>query len=225
MRHAIDHLFGRAVLHHLAVQFQPEVELLGVLHFIARDEPRADGAEAVGGFALGPLAGAFGLPSAFGDVVDHAIACHIFHGVFFSHIFGFAADDDAQFHFPIGFQRTARHDDCVIGAGKAAHLLGEHHRFGRHGEAGLRSVVGIVQANGDEFLRAGDAGTKPRLARHFGQARQVHFLDLGEQVGKCFGCDVFDHFGQIPDDAIFIQQAWLFLALRAIAQKFHLLVP
>src|SRR3546814_9170409 len=76
-----DHRLRRAVLAHDPVHAQPHLEVLRVGDLFARDEPRPDGSEAVGGLALGPLAATIGLEGALRDVVDHAVAVHVVHGV------------------------------------------------------------------------------------------------------------------------------------------------
>src|SRR5580704_9030122 len=76
-----DHGFGVATLILVVVYFQPHIQVLWVGDFVSGDQPRADGAEGVGTFAFGPLAGAFGLEGALRDVVDDAVAGYVGEGV------------------------------------------------------------------------------------------------------------------------------------------------
>src|SRR5690606_1059120 len=67
--HAEDHRARRPVLVPLAVDFEPEVELVPVRHFIGRHEPGADRSERIAALALDPLAAHLELERAFRDVV------------------------------------------------------------------------------------------------------------------------------------------------------------
>ena len=82
------------------------------------------------------------------------------------------------------------------GPGKAAHLLGEDDRLGRYLQAGFGGVVGIIEADGDEFLRIGDAGADARLAAHQRQGFGLGLLDAGEALGRDgFAADIVDQAG------------------------------
>src|SRR5690348_2879736 len=83
-----DHGAGIAVLAALAVDFEPEVEVLGVGDFVGGDEPGAQRAEGVAAFAFGPLAAAFLLEGAFADVVRDAVAGDVPRGVGFGDVLG-----------------------------------------------------------------------------------------------------------------------------------------
>src|SRR5262245_32634915 len=61
VEHPEHHGRRRTVLHPLAVDLEPEMEVLRVLHLIRGREPGAQRAERVVGLALGPLARTFGL--------------------------------------------------------------------------------------------------------------------------------------------------------------------
>ena len=86
--HAEDHRGGGAVLAALAVDFEPELEVLRVGDFVFGDEPGAEGAEGVAAFAFGPLAAAVFLERAFGDVVGDAVAGDVVEGVGLAYVFG-----------------------------------------------------------------------------------------------------------------------------------------
>ena len=64
----------RAVLAALAVDFEPQPQVLRVGHFVFGHQPGADRAERVAALALVPLAAAFDLELALGDVVHDAVA-------------------------------------------------------------------------------------------------------------------------------------------------------
>ena len=74
---AKDHSVGGAVLAALAVDFEPEFQVLRVGDFVFGDEPGAEGAEGVAAFAFGPLAAAVFLERAFADIVRNAVASDI----------------------------------------------------------------------------------------------------------------------------------------------------
>ena len=63
-----------AILVLVTVYFQPHFKILRVGDFVFGNQPGADRAEGVGAFAFGPLAGAFELEGALGEVVDYAVA-------------------------------------------------------------------------------------------------------------------------------------------------------
>ena len=56
---AEDHGAGGAVLPALAIDLEPQFEVLRIGDFVFGDKPRADRPERVAAFALGPLAAAF----------------------------------------------------------------------------------------------------------------------------------------------------------------------
>ena len=103
---AEDHRGGRAVLAALAVDFEPELQVLRVGDFVFGDEPGAERAEGVAAFAFGPLAAAVFLEGAFGDVVEDAVAGDIVERVRLAYVLGRLADDDAELDFPVGLRRS-----------------------------------------------------------------------------------------------------------------------
>jgi len=74
MRHVEDHRARVAVLAGFVVDPEAKAEVGRVGNFVGRDEPGAERVEGVAGFPLGPLAAAFELESAFGNVVGNAVA-------------------------------------------------------------------------------------------------------------------------------------------------------
>ena len=150
----------------------------------------------------------------------------MFQGVGFFDVLGAGSDDHAQFHFPVGFLGFRRNGHIIIGAGNAAHVLGEDHGFWRHFQAGFGGMVGIVQADGHEFLRICHAGADARGAAHQRQGFELELLELGQALGRNrLAGDVGDHFRQVPDLAGLVQNAGLFLALWSVTQKFHARSP
>ena len=56
-------------------------------------------------------------------------------------------------------------------------MLGKEDGLGWHGQVRFRRVIRIIEADGDEFLRIGDARTDAGITAH---QRQRFRLDLGE---------------------------------------------
>ena len=108
--HREDHRPRRAVLHPLAVDFEPEFQVLRIGDFVFGDEPGAEWAEGVAAFAFVPEAAAVFLERALGDVVRDAVAGDVVEGLGFADVLGPLADDDAELDFPIGLLRAARED-------------------------------------------------------------------------------------------------------------------
>ena len=72
-----------------------------VADFVWRHQPWAERAECVVRLALGPLAAALDLEEALRNVVADGVAGHMLQRIGFRDVFGFAADDDGEFDFPI----------------------------------------------------------------------------------------------------------------------------
>src|SRR3546814_10823855 len=64
------------------------------------------------------------------------------------------ADHDTQLDFPIGLGAAARDHDVVIGADEARNGLGEEDRFGWGLESGLARMIGLIEADREEFADA-----------------------------------------------------------------------
>jgi len=202
------------------------MEILRVLHLVGGHQPGPDGAEGVVGLALGPLAGAFDLEFALGEVVNGAIASHMLHGVGLLDILGAGADDHAEFHFPVRLLGFWRNGHIVIGPGEATGVLGENDGLRRHFQARFFGMVGIVEANGHEFLRVGDAGPDARGAAHQRQGFKLELPELGQALGRNgFAGDIRDDFRQVPDLSGLVQNARLFPALWPVTQEFHACSP
>src|SRR5215472_6063426 len=74
LRQGEDHGRGVAGLAALAVDVEPQAELLHIRDFILGDQPGAEWTEGVVRLTLGPLAAAFLLEVTLGDVVADAVA-------------------------------------------------------------------------------------------------------------------------------------------------------
>src|SRR6185437_3444894 len=155
-----DHGARVARLHALAVDVQPHIEVLHVADLVASHEPGTHGAEGVAALALVPGAAALRLVFPLGEVVDDAIPGDVLQGVTLLHITGRRTDHDTELDLPIGLLRSLRDHDFVIGSLQATHRLGEDYGLRGNGQIGLRSVIGVIQADGNEL--AGAAKGTPR---------------------------------------------------------------
>ena len=220
----VAHQFGNAknqigrsaVLHPLAIDLQPQAELLRIGHLVRRDQPGAYGGEGVGGFALVPLAAALELKGALGHIVDQHIARHMGQGVRLADIAGFAANDHAQLHLPVGLEGAARDGDRVVGARERTGGFEKKHRlFGRL-HARFAGVVGVIEADADNFS---DLWHRAAPARALGQARQTVHVDSAQSV-QCGGRQMggtpvgYQH-GDVAGHAVGAQNTCALLARRA----------
>ena len=83
-------------------------------------------------------------------------------------------------------------------------------------------MVGIVQADGDEFTDVADRATHAGLATHQRQLVGIEPRQFGEfLVTQMRWCDVFNHARQIAQFAVGIDQAGFFAAYCAVTNKFH----
>src|ERR1700710_721902 len=116
MGRAENHRPRIARLPALAVEVEPHIERLYIAHLIGGDEPGAGGPEGIGALALVPGAATLDLPLALRDVIDDAEARDVLQGLGLRHMLALAADDDAEFDFPIRFHGILGDDDLVIRA-------------------------------------------------------------------------------------------------------------
>ena len=94
---AEDLVFGRAVLHRVAVELGPDVEALRILDRLLRHDSRAVRRPAIKALSERPLAAAvLDLPVAMGDIIADSIAKDIIKGFVFGHIRSGLANDDDQ---------------------------------------------------------------------------------------------------------------------------------
>ena len=75
---AENHCPRVALLKPMPVHVQPEIQILWIAYLIRRNEPGANGREGVTAFPLVPLAPAFELVSALGEVIDNSAAGDVF---------------------------------------------------------------------------------------------------------------------------------------------------
>jgi hypothetical protein len=80
------------------------VQVLRVGHLVARDEERADRTERVAALALVPLAEAFELVLALGEVVDDAKTRDVLERALWAHVLRRAADHEAELDFPVALR-------------------------------------------------------------------------------------------------------------------------
>ena len=97
----------------------------------------------------------------------------------------------------------------------------EQHRLGRHRQAGLGGVVGVVQAHADDLADAGHRAAVARLAVHAWQRGRIQRGDAGQRFRRQRGAaDVGDHAGQVAQ-RLGVDEAGFFLAGLAVADEFH----
>ena len=222
MGDAEDHGLGRSILELMAVDLEPHVQVLRVGNFIFGNEPRADRAECVGALPFYPLAGPFELEGALGEIVHHAIAGHVVQRFGFLDVFRFFADDYAEFDFPVGFDGIAGNDHVVVGAADRGCGFHEDDWFGGNFHAGFGGVIGIIEADADEFADAADAGADAGSAGDERERRRIESGDALEGVGReGFACEIGDYGGEVADLVGFVEQAGFFFAGLTVAQEFH----
>ncbi len=87
-------------------------------------------------------------------------------------------------------------------------------------------MIGIVEADADELACTCDAGTKPRIAGHGRQRRDIELREFVKLAGVERACgEIGNVAGNIADDAVGTEKTRLFLARFAITKKFHVLFP
>src|SRR5690606_26016578 len=135
---------------------------------------------------------------------------------------GLLADDHGQLDLPIGLDGILGNDDIVIGADNGTGGLHEDDRlFGDLG-AGFGGMVGIVEADADEFADIGDAGADALGSRERGQSGNIGGGDFCGAFGQQrFPADIGDNPGQIADGAVSGENGGFFSALGADAKQFH----
>src|SRR6516162_9537297 len=168
-----NHGSGVAALALLAVDVEPHVEALRIFDLVLGDQPGAERAEGLGAFALDPLPIALDLEHALRHVVRQAIAGDDIQCLVFGQVAGALANDDGELDLPVELARLLWNDRVVVGPADAGRHLVEDDRLFRSRRAGLRGVVGIVEADGDEIADAAHAGAQPHLAANERQLRSL----------------------------------------------------
>ena len=98
-----DHRLGIAGLDALAIKVEPHRQILHVLDFILRDEPRTERAECRAPLAFHPLATTFRLEFPLRNIVADTIARDVIERVLLVDIQRRLADDDGELDLPVGF--------------------------------------------------------------------------------------------------------------------------
>src|SRR5271163_2498551 len=138
-----------AALEAMAIDLEPQIQSLRVRYFIFGDQPRTNRREGVAALALVPLAAALELVSTLGHIVDYTVAGDVIESPFDRHILSRFADDDAKFHFPIGFLRAQWNLHIVIRSDDGAGRLHEQDRLGGNRHVGLGGMILVVQPHTD----------------------------------------------------------------------------
>ena len=114
-------------------------------------------------------------------------------GIGLANILRAGADDDGQFNLPVGLDGGSGDHDRIVRADDGRGGLHEDDRFRRDGHAGFGGVVGVVQADADEFSGARDAGAK---AGGCGDDRQFARVDSAQGgntgIGQGRAADIRD---------------------------------
>ncbi len=221
----IDHGLAGAVLHGLTIDLQPHAEVLRIGDLILRDEPWADRAEGVAGFAFRPLALALRLEGTLGHVVRDAVARDIVQRVGFRNIFCGLADDDAEFDFPVGLFGAAWNDDIVVRSDDGRRCLHEDDRLGRYGGARFRGVVREVETDADELARSGNTSADAIFGqnRKRGKIQRRNLLEAFRR--NRVAANVLHMCGEIADFTFRVENGGLFVAGLTDAHQFHGSLP
>ena len=138
------------------------------------------------------------------------------------------ADDDTQFNLPICFGRSARNLNVIIRANYRRRPFVENNRLLRNWHAGLCGVVGVIQADADEFSDIANTRAKAQiiLRRAFNQRQRFRIQRTqGFQASgsQSIACNIGNDTRQITYTASGIQKSGFFGTRRAITEKFHVL--
>ena len=195
-------------------------------YLVRGNKPRAERPKSLAALALGPLAGAFQLEGALGDVVGDAIAGDVIEGVLLRDIACAPADHHRELDFPVSLLRPLRQHGLVVRADDAVRSLVEDDRLLGDRHAGFRGMVGIVQSDRDVIADVSDAGPEPRAAAHQGELVELGFADLGEAArAQGLAGDIGHDARKIADAALAVEDAGFFAAGRAVADELHWGVP
>jgi hypothetical protein len=125
------------------------------------------------------LTAALQLIGALRQIVAHGIAGDVVERVGFGDVFGTPSDHDPEFHFPIGFDRTARNVHLVIGTLQRVPAFEEQHRLTRKLHARLGRMIAIIQSDTHDLAGARDRRAVACRARHY---RQGCHIDLTQGI-------------------------------------------
>src|SRR5262249_14648209 len=133
---------------------------------------------------LGPLPGAFGLEFAFGDIVHGAIAGDTGRRVAFCDILGTRAHDDAELDLPVRFLGFGRDGYIIEGSRETTHLFGEDDELRRGMKIEFGSMIGIIEADSDEFLWIGNRRADARIAGHDRKRSRIKISEPLQTSGR-----------------------------------------
>ena len=218
---AEDHLGGGAVLHALAVEIEPQTQVLRIAHLVGGDQPRPQRGERVAALALDPLAAALVLERPLRDVVHGAVAGDVAQRLVLGHVPGGRADHRGQLDFPVNPLALARQHHRIVRAVERGRRLEEQDRLLGDRVAALGGVVGIVEADAHELADVRDGHPEPRVAL---DGRKPGGIERGEPRQRG-GIDVDVVPGEVANAPLAVDQAGLFAAGRAVADQFHAFNP
>src|SRR2546423_7789919 len=154
-----DEFAGLRLLHLLAVEQAPDLDVVGVGELVGGDEGWADGGEP--GERLGQvvLLGSrrLELQVPFGKVLADGEPGDVAPAVTFRHPVRPPADDGDKLDLEV--HRSGWEFDGVKRSGHRGGEFGEYHRARRQLQAGLFGVVLVVEPDGEDLARLRDRGT------------------------------------------------------------------
>jgi hypothetical protein len=116
--------------------------------------------------------------------------------------------------------------EFVIRSDDGAGGLHEQHRFLGHVEPAFSGMVGIVEADTDEFAYIAHTGANALSGRELGQARHIDSRDPGKTIGRQhIPGNVAHDTRKVTDRAIFGQDGRLLSTLGADTEQFHCCLP
>ena len=186
------------------------------------DQPGADRAERVGALALHPLAGAFESGRrAPTHRSRHSSRRRASSRRPRTRYLRRRADDHAELDLPVGLLGAARDHDVVVGADDRVVAFEKTMGSSAPG-AGLRGVIGVVQADADELADPADArpeaGWPSTIGSEAGSsARGRRSSETASGRRRPYRAPA----RQITQPPLCIEQPGLLLARRAIPQQLH----
>jgi hypothetical protein len=123
---------------------------------------------------------------------------------------------------PSSTSRLARafgQHDIIVRSVQATDRLGEQDRLGRHGQMRLRRVIGIVEADRDEFANARDRNAEPRLTRDRRQRARIEFREPSQAGGaEMLRAQIGQLARKIAHDAVTVEKPGLLVARGSVTQ-------
>src|SRR6478735_595379 len=173
LRHVEDEVARTAVLAGLAVDAEPEAQVLRI-EPISGHEDGAEGGEAVGALAFDELAMAVFLPVALGVVVADGVAGDVRAGLGRGDAAArrLLGNDESKLDLVVDLARVRRQLEHVGDARDGRRRLHEQHRIARDLAAHLDGMRSVVEADRDELAGPRDRRSEAHaLQRNLGQAR------------------------------------------------------